>query len=145
MPQVNRSQKAPPDGLELIKCCFDEMDQKLREVDTEPHEGKRKWRSLWPTFRIHHENTRSIFDFFYKTRAMSYEYRIKEGYANKNLIAKWKKQSIENLCCLSCIQTWDTNFGINCIGWVPKSKFEVGRIIECRHCSCRCHSGWALW
>lgn len=54
-----------------------------------------------------------------------YDYCIKEGYADKNLIAKWKKQGYENLCCLRCIQTRDTNFGTNCICRVPKSKLEV--------------------
>lgn len=54
-----------------------------------------------------------------------YDYCIKEGYADKNLIAKWKKQGYENLCCLRCIQTRDTNFGTNCICRVPKTKLEV--------------------
>uniref|UniRef100_A0A8B9KXU1 Protein BUD31 homolog n=1 Tax=Astyanax mexicanus TaxID=7994 RepID=A0A8B9KXU1_ASTMX len=66
---------------------------------------------------------------------------ILEGYADKNLIAKWKKQGYENLCCLRCIQTRDTNFGTNCICRVPKGKLEVGRIIECTHCGCRGCSG----
>ena len=59
-----------------------------------------------------------------------YEYCIKEGYADKNLIAKWKKQGYENLCCLRCIQTRDTNFGTNCICRVPKSKLEVVSLTE---------------
>nr|XP_045360090.1 protein BUD31 homolog [Camelus bactrianus] len=105
---------------------------------------KRKVESLLPIFRIHHQKTRYIFDLFYKRKAISrelYEYCIKEGYADKNLIAKWKKQGYENLCCLRCIQTRDTNFGTNCICRVPKSKLEVGRIIECTHCGCRGCSG----
>ena len=53
-----------------------------------------------------------------------YEYCLKEGYADKNLIAKWKKQGYENLCCLRCIQCRDTNFGTNCICRVPKAKLE---------------------
>ena len=53
-----------------------------------------------------------------------YEFCLKEGYADKNLIAKWKKQGYENLCCLRCIQCRDTNFGANCICRVPKSKLE---------------------
>uniref|UniRef100_A0A8P0NTM9 Protein BUD31 homolog n=2 Tax=Canis lupus familiaris TaxID=9615 RepID=A0A8P0NTM9_CANLF len=76
-----------------------------------------------------------------KMREELYEYCIKEGYADKNLIAKKKKQGYENVCCLRCIQTWDTNFGMNCICRVPKSKLEVGRIIECTHCSCQGCSG----
>ncbi|GAB5582698.1 protein BUD31 homolog [Prionailurus iriomotensis] len=144
MPKVKRSRKAPPDGWELIEPTLDELDQKMREAETEPHEGKRKVESLWPIFRIHHQKTRYIFDLFYKRKAISrelYEYCIKEGYADKNLIAKWKKQGYENLCCLRCIQTRDTNFGTNCICRVPKSKLEVGRIIECTHCGCRGCSG----
>lgn len=54
-----------------------------------------------------------------------YEYCLKENIADKNLIAKWKKQGYENLCCLRCIQARDTNFGTNCICRVPKSKLEA--------------------
>lgn len=146
MPKVKRSRKPPPDGWELIEPTLDELDQKMREAETEPHEGKRKVESLWPIFRLHHQRSRYIFDLFYKRKAISrelYDYCIKEGYADKNLIAKWKKQGYENLCCLRCIQTRDTNFGTNCICRVPKSKLEVGRIIECTHCGCRGCSGWA--
>uniref|UniRef100_H9GJB6 Protein BUD31 homolog n=1 Tax=Anolis carolinensis TaxID=28377 RepID=H9GJB6_ANOCA len=130
MPKVKRSRKPPPDGWELIEPTLDELDQKMREAETEPHEGKRKVESLWPIFRIHHQKTRYIFDLFYKRKAISrelYEYCIREGYADKNLIAKWKKQGYENLCCLRCIQTRDTNFGTNCICRVPKGKLEVVR------------------
>uniref|UniRef100_A0A8C0VKW5 Protein BUD31 homolog n=1 Tax=Cyanistes caeruleus TaxID=156563 RepID=A0A8C0VKW5_CYACU len=142
MPKVKRSRKPPPDGWELIEPTLDELDQKMREAETEPHEGKRKVESLWPIFRIHHQKTRYIFDLFYKRKAISrelYEYCIKEGYADKNLIAKWKKQGYENLCCLRCIQTRDTNFGTNCICRVPKSKLEVVSVqlvpLLCNSCS----------
>lgn len=53
-----------------------------------------------------------------------YEYCLNENIADKNLIAKWKKQGYENLCCLRCIQTRDTNFGTSCICRVPKGKLE---------------------
>lgn len=65
------------------------------------------------------------FIFFVRLLTELYDYCIKEGYADKNLIAKWKKQGYENLCCLRCIQTRDTNFGTNCICRVPKTKLEV--------------------
>ncbi|KAI2666117.1 hypothetical protein H4Q32_009901 [Labeo rohita] len=106
MPKVKRSRKPPPDGWELIEPTLDELDQKMREAETEPHEGKRKVESLWPIFRLHHQRSRYIFDLFYKRKAISrelYEYCIKEGYADKNLIAKWKKQGYENLCCLRVV------------------------------------------
>lgn len=70
-----------------------------------------------------------------------YDYCLKEKIADGNLIAKWKKQGYENLCCLRCIQTRDTNFGTNCICRVPKAKLEEVRICyneasETRSSSC---------
>lgn len=64
-----------------------------------------------------------------------YEFCLKENIADANLIAKWKKQGYENLCCLRCIQTRDTNFGTSCICRVPKAKLEEVRfpLIDCCH------------
>ena len=70
-----------------------------------------------------------------------YDFCIKEKIADGSLIAKWKKQGYENLCCLRCIQTRDTNFATNCICRVPKTKLEEGKIVECVHCGCRGCSG----
>lgn len=146
MPKVKRSRKPPPEGWELIEPTIDELDAKMREAETDPHEGKRKVEALWPIFRLHHQKSRYIYDLFYRRKAISrqlYEYCLKENIADKNLIAKWKKQGYENLCCLRCIQTRDTNFGANCICRVPKSKLEAGKIVECIHCGCRGCSGWS--
>lgn len=113
-------------------------------AETEPHEGKRINESLWPIFKIHHQKSRYIYDLFYRRKAITrelYDYCIQEKIADANLIAKWKKAGYENLCCLRCIQTRDTNFGTNCICRVPKSKLEEGRVVECVHCGCRGCSG----
>ena len=59
-----------------------------------------------------------------------YDYCLKEHIADSSLIAKWKKQGYENLCCLRCIQTRDTNFGTNCICRVPKAKMEEVHILN---------------
>lgn len=165
MPKVKRSRKPPPEGWELIEPTLEELDQKMREAETESHEGKRRVEALWPIFKIHHQRSRYIFDLFYRRKAISrgepyfaglfsnfknvdfsnflelYDYCIKEKIADGNLIAKWKKQGYENLCCLRCIQTRDTNFATNCICRVPKTKLEEGKIVECVHCGCRGCSG----
>jgi bud site selection protein 31 len=63
-------------------------------VENETHEGKSRGESAWKIFRIHHQQSRYVFDLFYRRHAISrelYEYLLKEGYADKNLIAKWKK------------------------------------------------------
>lgn len=147
MPKVKRSKKPPPEGWELIEPTLEELEAKMREAETDPHEGKRKVEALWPIFKIHHQRSRYIFDLFYKRKAISrelYDYCLKEHIADSSLIAKWKKQGYENLCCLRCIQTRDTNFGTNCICRVPKAKMEEGKIVECVHCGCRGCSGWRM-
>ncbi|CAB4053874.1 BUD31 [Lepeophtheirus salmonis] len=46
MPKVRRSRKPPPEGWELIEPTLDELDQKMREAETDSHEGKTKKRPL---------------------------------------------------------------------------------------------------
>lgn len=175
MPKVRRTAgKKVPEGWELIEPTLEELEGKMREAETESHEGKRKVEALWPIFKIHHQRSRYIYDLFYRRKAISrgkdyqcsqpvtlvardafgsqredvslllselYDYCLKNKIADGNLIAKWKKQGYENLCCLRCIQTRDTNFATNCICRVPKSKLEEGKIVECVHCGCRGCSG----
>ena len=120
---------------------MEEFHQKLRDAENEPHEGKRRVETLWPIFRLHHQRSRYVFDLYYKRKGMIskdlYEYLLREGYADANLIAKWRKPGYEKLCCLRCIQARDTNFGTTCICRVPKEKLEKGLNVECVHCGCR--------
>ncbi|KAG8960776.1 Component of the SF3b subcomplex of the U2 snRNP [Tulasnella sp. 419] len=120
----------------------------MRDAENESHEGKRKNESLWPIMRISHTRSRYIYELYYKREAISkelYDWLLKEGYADANLIAKWKKQGYEKLCCVRCIQTrevWvnmiviqDMNYtGSTCICRVPKAQLKAGTIVECAHC-----------
>ncbi|SGY66806.1 BQ5605_C004g02708 [Microbotryum silenes-dioicae] len=64
-----------------------------------------------------------------------------------SLIAKWKKQGYEKLCCARCIQSrtllcacasQDMNYaGSTCICRVPKAQLKAGVVVECTHCGCR--------
>lgn len=84
--------------------------------------------------------SRYIFDLFYKKKDISrelYEYCIREGWANASLIAKWKKQGYEKLCCVMCIQQKNHNYKTTCICRVPKEKLAEDKIVECIHCGCR--------
>jgi bud site selection protein 31 len=146
MPKIRRARgKPPPEGWELIETTLEELEGKMREAESESHEGKRRQESLWPIFKIHHQRSRYIYDLFYKRKAISrelYDYCIKEKICDGALIAKWKKNGFEQLCCLRCIQVRDTNFGTNCICRVPRDKLEEGRpVVECIHCGCRGCSG----
>ncbi|KAH7643541.1 BUD31-like protein [Dermatophagoides farinae] len=142
---VRNRNRQPPEGWDLIEPTIEELEAKMREAESESHEGKRRTESLWPIFKIHHQKSRYIYELYYKRQSISkelYEYCIKNRIADAALIAKWKKQGYENLCCLRCIQVRDTNFGTNCICRVPRDKLEEGRkIVECIHCGCRGCSG----
>ncbi|KAG8902780.1 K(+)/H(+) antiporter [Tulasnella sp. 403] len=88
--------------------------------------------------RISHTRSRYIYELYYKREAISkelYEWLLKEGYGDANLIAKWKKQGYEKLCCVRCIQTRDMNYqGSTCICRIPKAQLKSGTIVECTHC-----------
>lgn len=79
-------------------------------------------------------------------------------YLYASLIAKWRKQGYEKLCCLRCIQTnvsilsqirtvvvadlrecdQASNFqGSTCICRIPKAQLKKGQVVECNNCGCR--------
>ena len=65
-------------------------------AENDPHDGKRKCEALWPIFRISHQKSRYIYDLYYRRKEISkelYEFCLDQGYADRNLIAKWKKVS----------------------------------------------------
>jgi len=145
MPKVKTKKKKFPSGWDLVEETLNSLEAKMREAETDDAEGKRKNEAVWPIFRIHHQRSRYIYEMFYKHRKISrelYNFCLREGYADANLIAKWKKSGYERLCCLRCVQPRDHNFGTTCICRVPTSKLETGKIVECVHCGCRgCASG----
>ncbi|KAG2185951.1 hypothetical protein INT43_002389 [Umbelopsis isabellina] len=103
MPKIRTQRtKRPPEGFDDIEPTLREFDKKMRDVENESHEGKRKVESLWPVFRIHHQRSRYVYDLYYKRKAISrelYDYLLKNSYADANLIAKWKKVNIK-ICIL---------------------------------------------
>jgi bud site selection protein 31 len=140
MPKVRRNKKPPPDGWDEIEDMMEQFEVKMREAELEPHEGKRQVEALWPIIRIHNQRTRYLFDLHYKRKAITKElldFCVKERYADKQLIAKWKKNGYENLCCMRCIQPQDTNFGTMCVCRVPRKQKDPGRVIKCQHCGCQ--------
>ncbi|KAJ2725329.1 Glucosaminyl phosphatidylinositol (GlcN-PI) nositol acylation protein [Coemansia sp. Benny D115] len=137
---VSKRKQKRPDGWEEIEPTLTEFEQKMRDAENESTSGKRKVESTWSVMRVHHQRSRYIYDLYYKRQAISrklYRYCVDNGYGDANLIAKWKKQGFEKLCCLQCIQPRDTNYGTTCICRVPKEKLEEGRTVECVHCGCR--------
>jgi len=153
MPKIRTSRtKAPPEGFDEIEPTLIEFDQRLKDrmlhclpmadlvlVKTTQNDTKKKNEALWPVFQINHQRSRYIYDLYYNREAIStelYQWLLKQNYADPALIARWKKQGYEKLCCLKCIQTKETNFGTACICRVPKAKLNKELHVECVHCGC---------
>ncbi|AFR94480.1 bud site selection protein 31 [Cryptococcus neoformans] len=142
MPKIRTQRtKPPPEGFDDIQDVLEDYEKKMRDAESESHEGKRKVEAVWPIMRLSHARSRYIYDLYYKRELISrelYDWLLKQGYADANLIAKWKKNGYEKLCCVRCIQTRDMNFqGSTCICRVPKAQLKKGTVVECPHCGCR--------
>ncbi|KAK6365076.1 Component of the SF3b subcomplex of the U2 snRNP [Exophiala oligosperma] len=97
MPPIRsrNSRKPPPAGFEDIEDTLLEYANKMRDAQNASHEGKKKHETTWPIFQISHARSRYIYDLYYEREAISkqlYDWLLKNGYADANLIAKWKKQ-----------------------------------------------------
>jgi bud site selection protein 31 len=104
MPKIKtiRTKKAP-EGWDLIEPTLTDITNKLRDIEQEPIEGKRKNEPLWEIYKLTHQRSRYIFEMFYNKKQISrelYEYCLNEKWADASLIAKWKKSGFEKLCCL---------------------------------------------
>ena len=137
--------KKAPVGWNEIEPTIIELNQRMKDAESDPHEGKRKPETIWPILRIHHQRSRYIYELFNIKKQISrelYDWCIRQGYGDASLIAKWKKPGYEKLCCLMCIQQKNHNYGTTCLCRVPKEKLEENKIVECVHCGCRgCASG----
>ncbi|KAF8245106.1 cell cycle control protein cwf14 [Wilcoxina mikolae CBS 423.85] len=144
MPPIRHTRgakKPPPDGFDEIEDTLLDFANKMKDAESAPHEGKKKNEATWDIFRISHQRSRYIYELYYKKEAISkplYDWLLKNGYGDANLIAKWKKQGYEKLCCMRCIQAKEHNFNTTCICRVPRARLnEESSGIQCTHCGCR--------
>jgi bud site selection protein 31 len=121
MPPIRsaRNRKPPPEGFDDIEDTLLEFANKMKDAENASHEGKRKHEVLWPIFQITHQRkltpskavlqhdakcsagSRYIYELYYDKEAISkqlYDWLLKNGYADANLIAKWKKPGYEKVC-----------------------------------------------
>lgn len=141
---ITKRSKAPPEGFEKIKPTLEDFQHKLKDVQQKAlSKTGRKSEALWDVFQLKHQESRYVYELRYKKNAISkelYDYLLKNRYADANLIAKWKKQGYENLCCLKCIQAVESNNGGTCICRVPRATLEKKgdvKFAQCINCGCR--------
>ncbi|KAI0540811.1 cell cycle control protein cwf14 [Xylaria digitata] len=132
--------KKPPAGFDDIRDDLEVFGIKMKDAQNTPTNNVPKHQAQWPIFQIAHQRSRYVYELYYEKEAISkqlYEWLLKNGYADPILIAKWKKQGYEKLCCLRCIQTKETNFQSTCICRVPKVQLKDEQDIQCVSCGCR--------
>ncbi len=138
MPRVPRRGLLYPSGWSSISPTLAEFQREMREAEQKDLTGQRKEEVAWPILQLHHQRTRYIYQLYYEEKSLSDElldFCIREGYADQYLMAKWRKNGYERLCCLKCIQTADSNFGTVCICRIPEQDHDQ-QMVQCKHCGC---------
>ncbi|RYO78944.1 hypothetical protein DL766_008621 [Monosporascus sp. MC13-8B] len=134
-------QKKPPAGFEDIRDDLEVFGIKMKDAQNAPAAASApKHQAQWPIFQIAHQRSRYVYELYYEKEAISrqlYDWLLKNGYADPMLIAKWKKQGYEKLCCLRCIQTKETNFQSTCVCRVPRAQLKDDQDVQCVNCGCR--------
>ncbi|KAI3337173.1 cell cycle control protein cwf14 [Xylariaceae sp. AK1471] len=132
--------KKPPAGFDDIRDDLEVFGIKMKDAQNTPTNNVPKHQAQWPIFQIAHQRSRYVYELYYEKEAISkqlYDWLLKNGYADPILIAKWKKQGYEKLCCLRCMQTKETNFQSTCICRVPKAQLKEEQDVQCVNCGCR--------
>jgi bud site selection protein 31 len=142
MPAIRHSskRKPPPEGFSDIETDLLIFANKMKDAENAPSNNTPRHAALWPIFQISHQRSRYVYELYYEKEGISkelYDWLLKNGYADAQLIAKWKREGYEKLCCLRCIQTKETNFNSTCICRVPKAQLKEDQNIECVSCGCR--------
>ncbi|AGO10041.1 AaceriAAR051Cp [[Ashbya] aceris (nom. inval.)] len=142
MPRSPRS--PPPAGFDKVEPTLAAFAQQLRDLQSaSAPRGPRASASAWPVFRVAHERSRYVYTMYHRRRAISrdlYDWLLRHRYADRYLIAKWRKQGYEKLCCLRCIQPGESQYGHTCICRVPRAALEQqsgADFEQCTRCGCR--------
>lgn len=140
MPKVKT--KKVPEDYEKVKPTIEKLQVKLKEAERKALKTETKHSSLWPILKLNHQISRYVYSMYYERKLISkdlYDYLLRQKYVNADLIAKWKKQGYERLCCVNCIIAKEKNHGSTCICRVPRNQLkEEQRESEgCITCGCQ--------
>lgn len=151
MPAIRHTskRKPPPEGFSDIEDDLLIFSNKMKDAQQNtpanniPELSTSQWpkhEAQWPIFKVSHQRSRYIYELYHEKGAISkklYDWLLKNGYADAMLIAKWKRQGYEKLCCLRCVQTKETNFASTCVCRVPRAQLKnEDQDIQCVSCGC---------
>lgn len=134
MPKIRSSKRGgpPPPGYDKVEPTLTKLQSKLKQIQSEPNQKSAK------IHQLNHQISRYVYSMYHQRHLIEkplYDWLLKQKYVNQPLIAKWKKQGYEKLCCLNCIVKLNTNFNSTCICRVPKESLD--KEVECVTCGCR--------
>src|ERR1700737_1586904 len=103
MPAIRHSskRKAPPEGFSDIETDLLIFSNKMKDAENAPSTNAPRHAAMWQIFQIAHQRSRYVYELYYEKEAISkelYEWLLKNGYADAQLIAKWKKEGYEKVC-----------------------------------------------
>lgn len=130
----------PPSGFDEIEPVLMEFAKRMDDAEKAPHFGQNKQEPLHLIKRISAERSRWIFEQYSKDKQISkeiYDFLLKQKLADADLIAKWKKQGYEKLCCVQCIYPQKTSFGNSCVCRVPRAHASSDVPFRCTSCGCQ--------
>lgn len=137
MAKVKKGKK-PPEGYDRIEPTLTKLRSKLKEAQKQSIKAETKTSSLWPILKLNNQISRYVYSMYYDKKIISkelYDYLLQQKEVNAELIAKWKKQGYEHLCCVNCIVVNEKHHGTTCICRVPTA--DVKRINDgCVACGC---------
>src|SRR5271163_1562671 len=107
MPAIRHSskRKAPPEGFSDIETDLLIFSNKMKDAENAPSTNVPRHAAMWPIFQISHQRSRYVYELYYEKEGISkelYEWLLKNGYADAQLIAKWKREGYEKVS-YSCL------------------------------------------
>ena len=137
-----RNKLRPPEGWDKIKDMVLDLNQQMRMAEVSNVISASPQEQLWAVMRCNWQRSRPIYQMRWKDKTISeelYDWILKQGYADRDLINAWRRPGYERLCCVACISK-NTDHGGTCICRVPKKQRNPG--VKCFNCGCTgCCSG----
>lgn len=72
----------------------------MKDAENAPTTNVPRHAAMWPIFQISHQRSRYVYELYYEKEGISkelYDWLLKNGYADANLIAKWKREGYEKV------------------------------------------------
>lgn len=106
------SRQKPPAGFDDIEDDLLIFSNKMKDAEAASSANVPRHAVHWPIFQISHQRSRYVYDLYYEKEAISkqlYEWLLKKGYADSQLIAKWKKHGYEDVGVYKIVISKDMN------------------------------------